>query len=321
MMRLRDVIVFTPIAVGLHLAAFAALPPRSDEGAGDAGTDTITLMSSPQALERLVDTWDRSPEVTQDVATITPAPSQDTLPVTSAIDTTPTISTPPVAPEVLEIDLTPPTIPEPAPRVTQDIALMPAPPRMDQSRDAPPVVAQAAQAVRRMPTERPSVSEVPPPPALDTAAPTPPVVAKAIPKIRPKPRPTQTDARPALRERAKGQATSKSNTAGSSKTPAPSVAQAGVIKKAVSDWGGKVRYAIERKKFYPKTARGSGTVVVALWLSPSGQLQKAQIAESSGDPALDNAALSTVQRAKYPKASPTLTKSSYNFRIPIRLQR
>jgi protein TonB len=75
---------------------------------------------------------------------------------------------------------------------------------------------------------------------------------------------------------------------------------------------------IERVR--PRT-RGVGQVTLTLQIAQSGQLTALSVSRSSGDPDLDNAALSAVQRAgRFPAAPEGLTDASYGFSLPIRFR-
>ncbi|MGA1761498.1 MAG: hypothetical protein ACO39Z_12325, partial [Paracoccaceae bacterium] len=73
-MKLRDAMIFGPLALGLHVVAFAALPPLSNGGAGDDGDASFTLQSVPVDLATLVEAWDRPPDEATTPDTITMAP-------------------------------------------------------------------------------------------------------------------------------------------------------------------------------------------------------------------------------------------------------
>jgi protein TonB len=86
----------------------------------------------------------------------------------------------------------------------------------------------------------------------------------------------------------------------------------------MSQWGAQIMARIERAR--PRV-RGSGQVVLALQITRDGGLAGLSVARSSGDAALDNAALSAVQRAgRFPAAPKGLTDASYGFSLPIRFR-
>jgi protein TonB len=86
----------------------------------------------------------------------------------------------------------------------------------------------------------------------------------------------------------------------------------------MSQWGAEIMARIERAR--PRV-RASGQVLLALQVARSGHLAAVSVARSSGDPAVDDAALSAVRRAgRFPAAPDALTEASYRFSLPIRFR-
>jgi protein TonB len=86
----------------------------------------------------------------------------------------------------------------------------------------------------------------------------------------------------------------------------------------MAQWGGQIMARIERAR--PRV-QGTGQVTLALQVARSGQLAGLTVARSSGDPALDQAALTAVRRAgRFPAAPDGLTEASYGFSLPIRFR-
>jgi protein TonB len=86
---------------------------------------------------------------------------------------------------------------------------------------------------------------------------------------------------------------------------------------SVSNYPGKVRNKINRAK--RRVSGGKrGSVLVSFVIGSSGQASGIRVAQSSGEPAVDKAALDAVQRAapfaQIPEAS---GKSSWRFNVPI----
>ncbi len=332
-MKLADVIIFAPIAVALHVAAFASLPYRTQDGAGTMGQDAVSVKAAPENLFALVEAWDAAPDVV-----MTDMPAQPVVP-TDAVPALPKTTDVPIQAPFAIAALTPITAQEALPLLPS-----PTPPRMQQV-TAPQMLApvtqeplvpttSAQQNAQRPEIETPAPrpldlprAERSPDPTLDVVPPAVPPAAPHTtqdtappPKLRPKPRPT---AAPATAQTAKGTSTAKPKvaTAGTSNTNTASVANDGIVKSALKEWSGWVRRAIESKKFYPNGARGSGVATITLTLSKSGTLTRAVVSKSSGDVLLDTAALSAVQRAKYPAAPKSVNQSSFTFQIPIRIQK
>lgn len=221
---------------------------------------------------------------------------------------------------VAEWDAPPPAVaavsaPIEAPAVPQaDVAPAPAP-------EAPPVLAALA------PPALPLVADAP----LPEAAPLPPPVlaepTKPAPEARPKPRADKPKAvaKPAAKPPAQaGQKAAGSG--GGAQAGQSGKAQAATLSRAqVNDlkagWGAAIRARVERRKRHPAGA-ASGTVTVRLVVTAAGALAGVSVAKSSGNPALDAAAVAAVQGAgAFPPAPAGLPGGSHSFTLPMRFQR
>jgi protein TonB len=91
----------------------------------------------------------------------------------------------------------------------------------------------------------------------------------------------------------------------------------------MANWGASIRARIEKRKRYPMAADGaSGTVTVRLTVTRSGALAGLDIAASSGNAALDEAAIRAVRAAgRFPAAPDGLTQNSTTFTLPMRFAR
>ena len=201
--------------------------------------------------------------------------------------------------------------------------------------DAPqPLVAPAPEPVSL------SVPAALPIPALPAAEPPPPApeplaAAPAAPAPKPKPKPQKAKAAPAVKDSAKADPTpakakpaqkpaqkpaeKPAQKAAAQAAPAPSTAgiSAGEAKALKADWGAKVRARINRKVALPADST-PGTVKVRLEIAASGKLLAVGIAQSSGQPALDAAALKAVKSAApFARAPKGLGEPSYSFSLPI----
>jgi protein TonB len=185
---------------------------------------------------------------------------------------------------------------------------------------------QPALPVPDMPAD-PLIGAAPPPP------PPPPVTALAAaqsprPAQRPE-RPAEQGARPATTEPAPPrqpqparQAAGAGGGATQGASPAPSAAapaiSAATRQSLMGQWGAQIMARIERAR--PRVG-ARGQVVLALAITRDGQLAGLSVSRSSGDPALDAAALSAVQRAgRFPAAPAGLTDARYSFSLPIRFR-
>lgn len=210
--------------------------------------------------------------------------------------------------------------PTPTPTPTPTLAAMP-------PADAPqPLVAPAPEPVSL------SVPAALPIPALPAAEPPPPApeplaAAPAAPAPKPKPKPQKAKAAPAVKDSAKADpapakakpAQKPAQKAAAQAAPAPSTAgiSAGEAKALKADWGAKVRARINRKVALPADST-PGTVKVRLEIAASGKLLAVGIAQSSGQPALDAAALKAVKSAApFARAPNGLGEPSYSFSLPI----
>ncbi len=280
------------LAVGLHLAAFALREaPVGAVSSGAGGEDLVSLQAANASIAEMVEAWDKPPELAAvpEVAPPQPVPQPvqpPQMPDRPAIADAPPVLPQPVAPMAL------PTVAEALPQA--DVSL------------PPPVVAEPAYE---------------PAPMVD---------------VRPPPRPEpQKKSAPAPKKPAKkaapsaGQAAQRASGSGNGAQAGAGGASAAATlsKSAVNNlrasWGASIRTRVERRKTYPSAARGaSGTVTVRLAVSRAGQLQAVSVAKSSGNAALDQAALNAVKAARsFPAAPKGLTESSYSFNLPMRFSR
>ncbi|WP_146992677.1 energy transducer TonB [Bradyrhizobium macuxiense] len=172
--------------------------------------------------------------------------------------------------------------------------------------DPPPMVSEAPPAPED-PLIPPPPTEVPPeptPPQPETTpppeAPRPPPKPEAPAALRtPKP-PPQAHRKPAARP-AQQQAAASA---------APSAA-------AMSSFQGQLRRAVESALIYPTSARASGqhgrARVTFDYLD--GRVSAVSLAQSSGSPVLDQAAIATVRSAHYPLPPPEMSHRTLHLGI------
>jgi protein TonB len=151
----------------------------------------------------------------------------------------------------------------------------------------------------------------------------------APPKAEPPPEPTAAPARAAETpapdappDRTAASASAAASAAApAAAAPAPALDK-GARASLISDWGARVVQRIDKAKRYPRGAEGEGKVTLELVLAPSGHVVSARIARSSGNPALDEAALGAVARAgRMPKAPKGLDEQSYRFALAVAFRR
>ena len=86
----------------------------------------------------------------------------------------------------------------------------------------------------------------------------------------------------------------------------------------MATWGGQIIARIERAR--PRV-NGAGQVTLTLRIGRDGTLNGLGVARSSGNQALDEAALTAVRRAgRFPAAPEGLRDASYAFNLPIRFR-
>ena len=270
-------------ALGLHLGAASWVLHDAVgglESSGDNGDATVTLMSAGQNIVELVAEWETPPE-----ATIVPQLPQFTAPDFASNAPMATTEPAPAAPAA-------PTAPMnelPLPN-TPSIATQPSTPQR------PPVNTATADDPR--PAARPANLMERPDPTPQRATPTP-----------------QRPSAPNISQTASG--SGGGTNAGATTNSAPAISNAERA-SAMADWGARIRNAVERRKRVPSNARGvTGRVVLTLSISRTGALQSVSIKQSSGNAALDQAAVTAAQSARYRAAPDVLTDSVYSFNLPI----
>lgn len=163
-------------------------------------------------------------------------------------------------------------------------------------------------------------ASAPPPPDRLAALPDPepasaaPVTPSQRPQARPDPSPPRAEPAP------RGNNATASATAGASSgreaatatTRGTGTAQA-AGNAAAANYPGQVKRQVDRIRRPRMT--GQGAVVVAFAIAGNGGLARAQVAQSSGDAALDQAALRIVQQAAPFPAPPAGARREYSIQI------
>ncbi len=184
-----------------------------------------------------------------------------------------------------------------------------------------------------MPTALPAAEPPPPVPdpmpepvAQKPAAPAPKAikpkasapVAEAPPETKPETKTAKAEvpAKP-VQKAAEPAAAPAPQPAAQSAAKSDPAASAGEAKALKADWGSKVRARINRKVALPADS-APGTVKVRLEIAASGALLAVGIAQSSGQAALDAAAVKAVKSAApFARAPKGLSEPSYSFSLPI----
>lgn len=212
---------------------------------------------------------------------------------------------------------TPPQV-SPAPSAPASPTQPEAPALPQTSDDLPPDLPALPQpATAPKPDTAPQIESAPPRPEA------PPAPAPEKPAAKPA-KPAPPAAKPAPSVPAQVAAgTGGGAAAGQGGKAAASTLSQAQANDALAGWGASIRARIEKRKRYPAAADGAaGTVTLRLTLSRNGQLQAVAIAASSGNPALDAAAIKAVQSAgRFAKAPAALSEASYSFTLPMRFAR
>ena len=156
----------------------------------------------------------------------------------------------------------------------------------------------------------------PAPKAIKPKAPAP--VAEAPPETKPETKTAKAEvpAKP-VQKAAEPAAAPAPQPAAQSAAKSDPAASAGEAKALKADWGSKVRARINRKVALPADS-APGTVKVRLEIAASGALLAVGIAQSSGQAALDAAAVKAVKSAApFARAPKGLSEPSYSFSLPI----
>ncbi|MDO9526938.1 MAG: TonB family protein [Gemmobacter sp.] len=289
-------------AVGLHVGGFALIPDLAGAvSSGDSGEDLVSLQAADASLTELVAAWDRPPtvETAPVLALAPPVAMSDQPPPATVVD-----AMPPIPPAPDQMTFVP--ISEPPPMA--DISLPPAPSVV---RGPDPQPDPAAQ--KMVPPVRPEPRPAPQPAPKALPEPAPQKAAKPVPARNP-------SVSQAPKKAAGSGGAAQAGDGGSAQAATLSKARANDLK---AGWGATIRSRIERRKSYPPSARSaSGTVTVRLTLSSSGALTGLAVARSSGNDALDQAAIRAVRAVgRFPSAPKGLGDASYSFTLPMTFSR
>jgi periplasmic protein TonB len=219
--------------------------------------------------------------------------------------------------EAIEIMLVAPE-PEPAPLPESIAEPVEEPEPLVETEEPPELLAENVAEPETQPTPEmmpePVAEESP---VVDEPAPLPKPEPKPEPKKEPKrekkPEPKkEKTAEPKVEEKKK----TKAPESQSASTPQKSQSASGGNKA----WASQIRAKIEKRKRYPSAADGAtGTVKLSISIAASGALAGVSVSASSGNAALDQAALDAVQRAAPFPASPEGKAAKFN--LPIQFSR
>lgn len=306
---LLEYAVFVGVSVGAHVFVLSQPGGMGLPSGGEGGQDALALAAMPANMGQLVDSWTRPPSLTQLAPVTAPPALPDTMPAPDlpvlqappqAVAQPAPLAAPQAAPQAPVADAQPPIAPD-----------LPAPP-LPQSPELPaPSTASTATAPTALmpaptrPQMRPALAQ---PQALADAPPPPP---QPQPPAASAPRAAQTakGAGPAAEA---GQSQDRAQQTGAGRAAS---------QRLMAQWGGQVRAKIERKKRYPAGTRAAGKVILRLRLDAAGALHSVSVRRSSGDRALDQAALSAVTQARLPRAPKGLGTGLFTFDLPMSFNR
>lgn len=173
------------------------------------------------------------------------------------------------------------------------------------------------------PEVAPTADRTPPPPLPDATA-EPAAVPKPAKELAAAPTPKPVQSSPDKQETQQApQPGTKSGSAPSAGAKGTGSAAAASGKGAAdlrAGWMASIRAKIERRKAYPKAAGGSeGRVKLQVTVGRDGRLAAVGIVQSSGNAALDAAAVRAVKTAgRFSKAPKGLDDASVTFVLPLR---
>lgn len=298
MRRLAELVAFVTVALAVHLIALGLRPSETGlVASGEGGEALMSLQASTASIEEMVEQWEKPPE--------TPAPR--------------------TPPKLAQPTAETPTLPQPT---TADAPSLPA---------LPKVAGLALPQPEALPEADATAPPPPPVPEPEREQETPEEVEQEQPEIaaiRPQSRPARPKqpARKKPTQEAKKQSQNSAASAaqraagqgggqqaGLGNTSAAATLNKGQRQTLMSQWGAQVRARIERRKKYPRAARGaSGTVRLRISVASNGALQGVSVAKSSGNAHIDQASLRAVQSArKFPAAPKGLPNSVSTFTLPM----
>ncbi|MDU8945144.1 cell envelope integrity protein TolA [Ovoidimarina sediminis] len=312
--------VFVGLAAAAHAAVIVAVAeslPGVPPTAGAGGESGITLAALPGLAEAVAD-WDTAPSATTETPMRQAAPAQTLAeapgivadaPAPSAAPAMPRTDSPPDRAEIaLPAALT----------VRPELqAILPAPPAPAVPLAEAPLALPAAEA-RPLSFGAGTRLAAMTPPGSTPAAPFPPEPFRALPD-----RATAAPlARPAFRAAGTGEGAVAGRAA---TTLLPEKASQDAVSSnpaLIARWGAAIGARIEARKLSPRGDWAPGRAALRLVVARDGRVQSVSLVQSAGDPRLDKAALSAVQRAgRLPPAPEGFAAPTATFTLPASFTR
>lgn len=306
--------IFLSLAAGLHLAVVLPDQLEGVMSGGVGGDALLSIQGSSASVAAMVAKWEDVPELAPELERVE-APPPDVPPEAPEID--------PV--EALTLTARLPDAP-PLPMVQRDTPVpMAAPPAKPPSPDA--MAVETSPRPQPRPDLRPEPVTRPAPPIPTPAPPSPPQPSRTQPTQAapppPPPEPAPEAPREARRNTAPSAAVAPTRAAGQGGGAAAGrrgSAEVATLSQSqrqslLVTWGAKVRARVARRA--PRGV-GKGRAIVEITLSGGGQLLGVRLLQSSGNAALDQAAVDAVRRSgRFPKAPAKLGISRHSFALPV----
>jgi protein TonB len=193
--------------------------------------------------------------------------------------------------------------------------------------DTSPVVLPRPMSQTQRPVFQPTAMPSPQAPALpvlDSGPPSPPMAKnESIAEVRPKSRPlrkqlsqTAEASENRQQQRAKGSAQGEQRAAdGNSKLASQTAARTNALR---AEWGSAIYAQVRRNMRFPRGVDQGGTAKVALRIASNGVLTDLRLTRSSGNDALDKAALRAVSQAgRFARAPNGLPGAEHAFSLSL----
>lgn len=305
--------------MGLYLAALT-LPPAADPGM----VESIAVEWVPPEASEPAPKVEPPAQAAAEPAG--PAPDIEKVPEKPSRDE------PVQAQPALEQDRSPATEPDPQQEMAETKTQAPQP--KEESDPAPEILRSVQEAMPKEPA-LPTIAKAPEK-KRPASVQKPAAARHETPEAEKKsqPRKPAEPVKPARKERKSSPrktvtATGVSDEAGRPATASPrQTASTGSSKAAArsplspAKWQAEVNAHIRRFKHYPAGASGSAVVRVQFRINAQGVVKSASVAGSSGNAALDRAAVETVKRASpVPAPPPDLARASMTLAIAINFKR
>jgi len=293
MTRLHALVALT-LAVALHLAAFAWRPTEAGAAASGAGGDAmVSLEASSGSIAEMVEEWERPPErVAEPVPQLPPDMAQP--------EPTPQLTTPDVPETPLPMPVPLMALPEAPEMPSMDIAELPPPPPPEPE---PEPEAEPEPLPETRPEPRPEAQPEPDPEPAPRAEPR-----------QPQPAPPPSDS--VAEQRAAGSGGGSNAGASSAQSGAAAAARADDLR---ARWRSAVQARVARSISYPREAgRAEFTVGITFSVALNGRVSGVALTQSSGNAALDAAALRVARSVRRLPAAPTgLADGVYPFSVNV----